>query len=198
MSDLIERLREHHQMDLDCGDIEELIYGEAADELERLQSQIAAMTKDMDSLEKQLEMADAAIERWKAENEELRKEIARAKIVVSLNNAIDGVNEFNEVWDETIAAFKSQSAEPVAREYMFNLMVEGKANEVYDTADEAVRMAMHHVYLSPPRFQEAVDTLKQGQVFTYSYGFSWVDIIPVAKRRINTTPPTAQIGRAHV
>ena len=43
--------------------------------------------------------------------------------------------------------------------YMFNVEVEGKANAVFDTADEAVRYAMHHVYLQAHEFQSAVDTL---------------------------------------
>ena len=67
--------------------------------------------------------------------------------------------------------------------YMFNVEVEGKANAVFDTADEAVRYAMHHVYLQAHEFQSAVDTLNRGHVFMYSYGFAGVNIVPVAKRK---------------
>lgn len=69
-------------------------------------------------------------------------------------------------------------------EQMFNVTVEGKTSAVFDTADEAVRYAMHHVYLAPYRFQEVVDTLNQGQVFKYCYGFNEAHIVPVAKRRM--------------
>lgn len=68
--------------------------------------------------------------------------------------------------------------------YMFNVEVEGKANAVFDTADEALRFAMHHVYLSNGTLQQAIDTLNQGQLFMYSYGFSGVNIVPVTKRRV--------------
>ena len=68
------------------------------------------------------------------------------------------------------------------REYMFNVEIEGKANAVFDTADEAVRFAMHHIYLSREKSSEAIDVLNQGQVFMYCYGFAGVNIVPVAKR----------------
>ena len=72
----------------------------------------------------------------------------------------------------------------VGREYMFNVEVEGKANAVFDTADDAVRFAMRYVFLSAGRIQEAIDTLNQGQVFQYCYGFAGVNIVPVAKRKM--------------
>ena len=69
-------------------------------------------------------------------------------------------------------------------QYMFNVVVEGKANAVFDTADEALRFAMHHVYLSNSKTQQAKSILNQGQVFGYSYGFSSVNIAPIAKRKV--------------
>ena len=84
-------------------------------------------------------------------------------------------------------AWESASTQPVKQEpveYMFNVEVEGKANAVFDTADEAVRFSMHHVYLSSGKTQEAIDTLNQGQVFQYGYEFAGVNIVPVAKRKI--------------
>ena len=66
---------------------------------------------------------------------------------------------------------------------MFNVEVEGKANAIFDTADEAVRFAMNHVYLSSGLKQQAIDTLNQGQSYMFSYGFSGVNIIPIAKRK---------------
>jgi hypothetical protein len=92
------------------------------------------------------------------------------------------------------ALAEQEKQEPV--EYMFNVEVEGKANAVFDTADEAVRFSMHHVYLSSGRTQQAIDTLNQGQVFMYSYGFSGVNIVPVAKRKMNAAPVDAKAIRA--
>lgn len=86
--------------------------------------------------------------------------------------------------------------EPVVCGYIFNVEVEGKASAVFDTADEALRFSMHHVYLSSGRFQEAVDTLNQGQCFMYSYGFGGVNIVPVAKRKLpSKNHPPADVVR---
>ena len=74
------------------------------------------------------------------------------------------------------ALAKQEQSKPVGCKYMFNVEVEGKANAVFDTADEAVRFAMHHVYLGYVNFQIAIDTLNQGQVYMYSYGFSAVNM----------------------
>lgn len=80
--------------------------------------------------------------------------------------------------------YKKQPVKQEPVEYTFNVEVEGKANAVFDTANEAVRFSMHHVYLSSGKTQEAIDTLNQGQVFQYGYEFAGVNIVPVAKRKI--------------
>lgn len=67
-------------------------------------------------------------------------------------------------------------------EFMFNVVAEGKANAVLDTADEALRFAMHHVYLSPSVMDGAKQLLEQGEPYSYAYGFTGVSITPVAKR----------------
>lgn len=68
------------------------------------------------------------------------------------------------------------------RQYMYNVMVEGKAIAVCDTADEALRFSMHHVYLAHHHFDPAREKLERGEEFRYAYGFSTVHIAPVAKR----------------
>lgn len=109
----------------------------------------------------------------------------RDELLAALRTAHAALDRDGDEWGicdqlaATIASVKGGAAE-----YMFNVDVEGKANAVFDTADEAVRYSMHHVYLSAAKFQEAVDTLNQGQVFMYSYGFAGVNIVPVAKRRV--------------
>ena len=71
--------------------------------------------------------------------------------------------------------------------YMYNVMVEGSALAVFDTADEALRFAMHKVYLGPDGFNQARATLERGEETRYAYGFSTVHIVPVKKRAIATT-----------
>ena len=113
-------------------------------------------------------------------------------------NRIRGFDGAIEQAREALAAIREALAEPVKQEpvaYMFNVEVEGKANAVFDTADEAVRFSMHHVYLSSKKTQEAIDTLNQGQVFQYTYGFAGVNIVPVAKRKI-AAPVDAKVIRA--
>lgn len=88
------------------------------------------------------------------------------------------------LYAERRGTLKSDKPEGDQREYMFNVEIEGKTNAVFDTADQAVRYAMSYVYMTPTWFQQAVDMLNQGQVFRYGYGFSVVNIVPVAKRRV--------------
>jgi hypothetical protein len=61
----------------------------------------------------------------------------------------------------------------------FQVQVENKATQDFDTADEALRWAMGHVYLSPIRFEDGKDLLNSGRVFSYCYGFAGVDIVPI-------------------
>lgn len=71
-------------------------------------------------------------------------------------------------------------------QYIFNVVAEGKANAVFDTADEALRFAMHHVYLSPSVMDGAKQLLEQGEPYSYAYGFTGVSITPVAKKSAST------------
>ncbi len=68
--------------------------------------------------------------------------------------------------------------------YMYNVMVLNEANAVFDTANEALRFAMHHVYLGPNGFAQAEKGLENGEKFSYCYGFASVDIVPVRKRTV--------------
>lgn len=67
-------------------------------------------------------------------------------------------------------------------EFMFNVVAEGRANAVFDTADEALRFAMHHVYLSQSVMDGAKQLLEQGEPYSYADGFMGVSITPVAKK----------------
>ena len=69
------------------------------------------------------------------------------------------------------------------RAYMYNVIVEGKSIAVLDTADEALRYSMGYVYMSHKNFNEYRSKLESGEPVNYSYGFSSVQIVPVAKRR---------------
>jgi len=69
-------------------------------------------------------------------------------------------------------------------EYMYNVMAEGKASAVFDTADESLRFAMHHVYLDRRHFDTARAVLERGEEFRYAYGFATAHIVPVKKRTI--------------
>lgn len=69
-------------------------------------------------------------------------------------------------------------------EYMYNVMAEGKANAVFDAADEALRFSMHHVYLATRHFEPARAALERGEDFFYAYGFATVHIVPVKKRAL--------------
>lgn len=51
-------------------------------------------------------------------------------------------------------------------------------SKVFSTPEEAMSYATKRVFLSPTYFQGAVDVLRKGEVYTFSYGFSGVDIIP--------------------
>ena len=79
---------------------------------------------------------------------------------------------------------KDQTMSTHTPQFMYNVMVEGKANAVFDTADESLRFAMHHVYITPNRLEQARTTLERGEPFRYGYGFSSVDILPIKKRTI--------------
>ena len=96
--DLIERLR------INQGEIFGPTMNEAADEIERLQAQITAMTKDMDSMKPWREL--------QRENEELRQKLKSEQ-------------ESHEAWEQEhirqcadtereLTALKAQSTEPVA------------------------------------------------------------------------------------
>lgn len=71
-------------------------------------------------------------------------------------------------------------------QYTFNVVAEGKANAVFDTADEALRFAIHQVYLSPSVMDGAKQLLEQGEPYSYAYGFTGVSITPVAKKPAST------------
>jgi hypothetical protein len=67
---------------------------------------------------------------------------------------------------------------------MFSVAVEGKANAVFDTADEALRFSMGHVYLSPSAMDGAKQLLERGEPYSYAYGFAVARITPVAKNSV--------------
>lgn len=79
----------------------------------------------------------------------------------------------------------------ISTEFMYNVVVEGKgqANQVFDSADEALRYAMHFTYLPFSNLGTATAMLKQGQEVSYSYGFSSVHIVPVSKRKLSKGQP---------
>lgn len=142
--DLIERLRYGHGEQVGITD-------EAADELERLQAQITAMTKDMDSLEKQLDMADAAIERWKAENEELRKSWSAQ------------CESADKLFDE-LAALKAQSTEQPVAWYWEEVDSDGNFS-CADTGTRPIeneyRTNIKPLYLAPPTAAALVEDFKR-------------------------------------
>jgi hypothetical protein len=61
----------------------------------------------------------------------------------------------------------------------FQVQVENKATQDFDTADEALRWAMGHVYLSPNAMIQGKEVLNAGSVYRYCYGFCSVNIVPV-------------------
>ena len=67
-------------------------------------------------------------------------------------------------------------------EYYFNVNCD-KANGVFDTADEALKFATHHVWMSPNNIPLAKDLISEGSIYRYAYEFCGCEIIPVAKRR---------------
>lgn len=69
--------------------------------------------------------------------------------------------------------------------FMFNVVAEGKANAVFDTADEALRFAMGQVYLSPSVMDGAKQLLERGEPYAYAYGFTGVNVTPVAKKPVS-------------
>ena len=52
----------------------------------------------------------------------------------------------------------------------------GKATATFDTADESLRWAMGHVYLSPSRMSVAQAVLEVEGSLSYCYGFESVRI----------------------
>lgn len=79
-------------------------------------------------------------------------------------------------------------------QYMYNVLVEGKASAVFDTADESLRFAMHHTYLTTNGLEQARTALERGERFVYGYGFSSVDIVPVKKRAIAKATGTHEVS----
>lgn len=75
-------------------------------------------------------------------------------------------------------------------QFMFNVVAEGKANAVFDTADEALRFAMHNVYLSPSAMDGAKQLLEQGEPYSYAYGFTGISITPIAKKAASSPVST--------
>jgi hypothetical protein len=70
-------------------------------------------------------------------------------------------------------------------EFMFSVAAKGKANAVFDTADEALRFSMGHVYLSPSAMDGAKQLLERGEPYSYAYGFAVASITPVAKNPVS-------------
>jgi len=71
---------------------------------------------------------------------------------------------------------------------MYNVMVENKANGVFDTANDAMQWAMSYAYLGlrvaiTPIWHDGMQKLERGEEFRYAYGFTTVHIVPVAKRQ---------------
>ena len=74
---------------------------------------------------------------------------------------------------------KTDKAEQeMAERVRFNVDIEGHSRSEFDSADEALRFAMGHVYLSPSDFESGREILASGRVFSYCYGFSGVNIVP--------------------
>jgi hypothetical protein len=73
-------------------------------------------------------------------------------------------------------------------EFMFSVAVDGKANAVFDTADEALRFSTGHVYLSPSAMDGAKQLLERGEPYSYAYGFTVAGITPVAKNPVSPPP----------
>jgi len=66
---------------------------------------------------------------------------------------------------------------------MYNVMVENKANGVFDTANDAMQWAMSYAYLGLQSLRYSIQKLERGEEFRYAYGFTTVHIVPVAKRQ---------------
>ena len=66
---------------------------------------------------------------------------------------------------------------------MYNVMVENKANGVFDTANDAMQWAMSYAYLGLQSLRYGMQKLERGEEFRYAYGFTTVHIVPVAKRQ---------------
>ena len=69
------------------------------------------------------------------------------------------------------------------RQYMYNVMVANKALAVFDTADEALRFAMHNIFIGTNDLEHARHAIENGHDWRYAYGFSDLHIVPVAKRK---------------
>ena len=69
--------------------------------------------------------------------------------------------------------------------YYYNVQIENRAQAVKDTAEEALDYGMRAVYLSHERAVDVLALLKAGQVASWQYGFTGVDIIPVRRRPLS-------------
>ena len=66
---------------------------------------------------------------------------------------------------------------------MYNVMVENKANGVFDTANDAMQWAKSYAYLGLQSLRYGIQKLERGEEFRYAYGFTTVHIVPVSKRQ---------------